>query len=232
VAERWPERIDVGETVRDHNEEEHRARYLWAAERVTGRVLDVACGTGHGSELLAARCEVVGLDRDAATVATARARVPHGDFRVATIPPMPFDDGRFDAAISFETIEHIPDDHAFVAELRRVVRGGGFVLLSTPNRAVTSPNQIPPTNPYHVREYLLPEFVNLMHDGGFPDVEVWHQRRERRWVVEHVAAAVMARIPRLCVQGRWWDRLGHGTGDVELWEPNVQRPSMWVLACR
>jgi hypothetical protein len=71
-----------------------------------------------------------------------------------------------------------------------------------------------------------------MREGGFPEVEVWHQRRERKWVVEHVAAAVIARIPRLCIPGRWWDRLGHGTGDVERWEPNIRWPSMWVLVCR
>ncbi len=232
MEERWPERIDVGDTVRNHNEEEHRARYLWATERITGRILDVACGTGHGSKLVAERCEVVGVDRDAGAVAMAQIRVPDGSFRVATLPPIPFDDGHFDAAVSFETLEHIEDDREFVAELRRVVKRGGRLLISSPNRAATSPNLVPPPNPYHVREYLLPELVELMREGGFPEVEVWHQRRERKWVVEHVAAAVIARIPRLCIPGRWWDRLGHGTGDVERWEPNIRWPSMWVLVCR
>jgi SAM-dependent methyltransferase len=232
VQESWPERIDVGETVHDHNEEEHRARYVWAAALVTGRILDVACGTGHGSALLAARGEVVGVDRDDVAVARARARVPDGDFELANIPPLPFGDDRFDAAVSFETLEHIRDDRGFAAELRRVVRNGGLVLISSPNRAATSPNTSPPPNPYHVREYLLPDFVELMHAAGFPEVEVWHQRRERQWMTEHLAAAVLARFPRLCVTGTWWDRLGHGTGDVERWAPEIKWPSLWVLACR
>lgn len=232
MDERWPERIDVGESVRNHNEEEHRARYVWATERVAGRILDVACGTGHGSELLLARGEVVGLDRDPAAVAVARTRAPQADFLVAAIPPIPFDDDHFDAAISFETLEHIEDDRGFAAELRRVVKRDGRVLISSPNRAATSPNVVPPPNPFHVREYLLPDLVDLMRAAGFPEIEVWHQRRERQWVAEHVTAAVIARIPRLCVPGRWWDRVGHGSGDVERWQPEVRWPSFWVLACR
>lgn len=232
MDDRWLERIDVGERVHNHTEEEHRARYTWASSRVAGRILDVACGTGHGSELLAARCELAGVDRDAASVAMARTRVPQGDFQVATIPPIPFDDDHFDAAVSFETLEHIEDDRGFVGELRRVVKRGGFVLISSPNRAATSPNSVPPPNPHHVREYLLPDLVELIRKGGFREVEVWHQRRERKWVAEHVAAAVIARVPALCMPGRWWDRLGHGTGDVERWDPNVKWPSLWVIVCR
>lgn len=232
MQERWPERIDVGDAAHGHNEEEHRARYICAAWLLSGRILDAACGTGHGSALLAARCDIAGVDRDPAAIALARARVPGGRFEVATIPPLPFDDDRFDAAISFETLEHIEDDVGFVTELRRVVTPGGPVLISSPNRAASSPNTSPPPNPFHVREYLLPDLIELMRGAGFSEVEVWHQQRERQWMAEHLAAAVIARVPRLCVNGRWWERLGHGTGDVERWAPEVKWPSLWVLACR
>ncbi len=232
MNERWPERIDVGETVHTHTEDEHRARYEWASSRVTGRTLDVACGTGHGAALLAGRCDVVGVDYDPAAVAIAAARVPSGHFHEATVPPLEFDDDTFDAAVSFETLEHIEDDRRFVAELRRVVRLGGPMLISSPNRAAASPNTIRPPNPYHVREYLLPDLVELVRQAGFSEVEVWHQRRERKWMAEHIAAAVIARIPRLCVPGSWWDGLGHGTGAVERWDAAVKWPALWVLACR
>jgi len=165
-------------------------------------------------------------------VAFAQTRVPQGDFQVDTIPPLGFDDHAFDAAVSFETLEHIDDDRTFLAELRRVVRLGGPMLISSPNRAAASPNSVPPPNPYHVREYLLPELIELVHQAGFPDVEVWHQRRERKWVAEHIAAAVIARVPRLCVPGTWLDRLGHGTGDVVRWGPEIKWPALWVLLCR
>jgi SAM-dependent methyltransferase len=229
--ELFPERIDVPERVRDHNEEEHRARYVWAAQRLSGRVLDVASGTGHGSAVLAARCDVTGIDQDEAAVARARARVPDGEFVVANLPPIPFADARFEGISSFETIEHVQDDAGFMLELRRVLRPGGHLLISTPNRAVTSPNDAVPPNPFHVREYLLPDFVELARDAGFENVEIFYQRQVARRVPEHVAYAVIARVPALCKPGRWWDRLAHGTGDVKPWTRDIPAPVFWVLDC-
>src|SRR5262245_61134613 len=92
----FPERIDVGVTPRDHNEEEHRARYVWAADRVQGRVLDIACGTGHGSAVLSRCAEVVGMDKEPSAVAGAAARVASGRFEVASVPPIPAETGAFD----------------------------------------------------------------------------------------------------------------------------------------
>lgn len=105
------------------------------------------------------------------------------------------------------------------------------LLVSTPNRAVTSPNDPVPPNPFHVREYLLPDFVDVVHAAGFASVDVYYQRQVARRVPEHVAYAVLARFPSLCVPGRWWDRLAHGTGDVEPWSPDIASPVFWVLDC-
>jgi SAM-dependent methyltransferase len=227
----WPERIDVPNEVETHNQEEHRARYVWAAGRVSGRVLDVACGTGHGSRVLAAACSVTGVDQDQSAVEQAQSQVPDGEFVAANVPPVPFADATFDAITSFETIEHIDDDAGFMRELRRVLRDGGHLLISTPNRAVTSPNDPVPPNPFHVREYLLPDFIELARTAGFANVDVFYQRQVPRRVPEHVANAVIARIPRLCQPGRWWDRLAHGTGDVERWTADITAPIFWVLDC-
>lgn len=227
----WPERIDVTDVVHDHNQEEHRARYVWAAERASGRVLDIACGTGHGSELLARRCHLSGLDKDNTAISAAKARVPSGEFRVCHVPPVPFDDNSFDTAVSFETLEHVDRDRDFLLELRRIVKPGGHLLVSSPNRAVTSPNAEVPPNPFHVREYLLPDLLSRVREAGFGEVDVWYQRRERRAVREHLARAVIARLPRLCRPGRWWDELGHGSGSVEHWTADVRQPLLWVLDC-
>jgi ubiquinone/menaquinone biosynthesis C-methylase UbiE len=231
IEERYPERIDVPERVQNHTQEEHRARYAWAAERLSGRVLDVACGTGHGSRVLAGRCTVAGIDQDKGAVEQASGRVPGGEFIVASVPPIPFGDAAFDAITSFETIEHLDDDVGFMAELRRVLRPGGHLLVSTPNRAVTSPNDAVPKNRYHVREYLLPEFVALARDAGFEQVDVYYQRQAARRVPEYVASAVIARVPSLCRPGRWWDRMAHGTGDVVHWTQDIPSPLFWVLDC-
>lgn len=58
-----------------------------------------------------------------------------------------------DAVACFETLEHVDDDEAFLAELHRVLRVGGRLFLSTPNALVTNPEGGAPANPYHVREY-------------------------------------------------------------------------------
>jgi ubiquinone/menaquinone biosynthesis C-methylase UbiE len=227
----WDERADVGDVGLTHTEDEHRARYVWASARVAGRGLDIACGTGYGSRILAESCEVTGVDQDEDTISAARERVPKAAFLAAEVPPLPFDDASFDWAVSFETVEHLDRDAEFVAELRRVVVPSGHVFLSTPNRAVSSPNEAKPQNPYHVREYLLPELESLVRNAGFENVDVYFQRKERRRLPEFFASAVIARVPQLCQPGRWWDRLAHGSSDILPWISDVTHPMYWVLDC-
>ena len=227
----WGERADVGALVVTHTEDEHRARYAWAAERVSGTVLDIACGTGHGSRLLARTAQVTGMDRDLIAVVSARVRVPAGSFRVGNVPPVPYADGEFDNVVSFETLEHIDRDTEFLAELRRVIAPGGHLLISTPNRAVTSPNIATPDNPFHIREYLLPDLLDRLRDAGFTTLDVYFQRKERNRLPEYVASAVIARVPWLCRPGTRWDVLGHGSGEVFAWNEAVTHPVFWVIDC-
>ncbi len=144
---------------------EHLHRYFVARTLVRGRcVLDVACGEGYGSALLAqvAR-DVTGLDFDEATVAQAgRAfggkslRFTRGD---ATA--LPFADASFDAVVSFETIEHFAAHEAFLLEIRRVLRPGGLLVASSPDRDFYAhPGSQP--NPFHVRELTRMEFCALL----------------------------------------------------------------------
>src|SRR5271169_1692250 len=98
------ERVDIVGRPRTHTELDHRGLYLWASGRVHGDVLDVACGTGHGSELLARHATVTGLDSSQQAIGRAAARTT-GDFRLATVPPIPFPNDTFNAVVTFETIE-------------------------------------------------------------------------------------------------------------------------------
>ncbi len=90
------------------------------------RLLDIACGSGYAANVAAQRgAEVSGLDASEALIAIARARTPAGDFRVGDMFALPFADGSFDVATSFNGIWQ--GCEAALAEARRVVRPGGLV---------------------------------------------------------------------------------------------------------
>jgi SAM-dependent methyltransferase len=169
-----PERIDVAARVPKTKEEcEHLARYQWAAAQVHGKVLDVACGTGYGATLLAHNAQVSGVDRDKRAVDTARSRVV-GTFLVAEVPPIPFPSDAFDFVVSFETVEHIPDDVSFILEIRRVLRPGGTLLISSPNMDISAPGGVP-LNRWHVREYTLSSLTALLSGAGLDVCDIYVQ---------------------------------------------------------
>jgi ubiquinone/menaquinone biosynthesis C-methylase UbiE len=144
---------------------EHLHRYALARELAAGRaVLDIACGEGYGSALLAhvAR-EVTGVDVDAATVAHAQRKYTRANLRFiegsATAIPLP--DHAVDIAVSFETIEHLADHEGMLRELRRVLRAGGTLLISSPDRREYS-ERAHYQNPHHVEELDAAEFEGLL----------------------------------------------------------------------
>jgi len=93
------------------------------------RLLDIACGSGYAASVAAARgAEVAGLDASEALIAIARARTPGADFRVGDMFALPFDDGCFDVATSFNGIWK--GCEGALREARRVVRPGGLVGFS------------------------------------------------------------------------------------------------------
>jgi SAM-dependent methyltransferase len=169
-----PERLDIARrTPRTKEECEHYARYVWAATRVRGEVLDVACGTGYGAQLLKPHARVSGVDRDEEAVKLARSRVG-GTFLVGEVPPIPFSDNAFDFVVCFETVEHISHDDEFIREIGRVLRPGGQLLISTPNMAVSAPGGVP-VNPWHVREYTLASLTELVARAGLEVRDVYVQ---------------------------------------------------------
>ena len=157
-------------------------RYRFAAGFARGRrVLDAACGTGYGSRLMkdAGARQVTSIDLSADAFeglyrigAGAGLLLARGD-----VSRLPLADGCCDLYTSFETLEHVEDDEGLVAEARRVLGSQGVFLCSTPNRELLSPgNRLEdrPENPYHVREYSISEFRDLL-ESFFPEVELFGQ---------------------------------------------------------
>jgi SAM-dependent methyltransferase len=145
---------------------EHWHRYHFAAKLIAGRkVLDVACGAGYGSALLARHAtRVVGADIAAEAIAHARERyaaVPNLEFCAADCAALPFPDASFNAVVSFETIEHIRAQESFLDEVRRVLDPEGLFIVSSPNKLEYSDRR-GCSNAYHVRELYRDELAALL----------------------------------------------------------------------
>jgi ubiquinone/menaquinone biosynthesis C-methylase UbiE len=161
---------------------EHVERYHWAVKWAAGRVVvDAACGSGFGAGILLAggAARVEGYDLAPGAIAEARelhAR-PDAHFAVADVTQLPCPDHCCDLFVSFETIEHVVDDRAFLRDVKRVLKLQGTSLCTTPNRTVTNPGITltgKPYNPFHVREYSRADLEALLSEF-FSHVSLWGQ---------------------------------------------------------
>ncbi len=157
---------------------EHLLRYLFAREAVAGkRVLDLGSGEGYGAFLLAQDArQVIGIDLSPEAVAHAASKyaVANLFFSVGSILAVPLDAGRaFDVITCFEVIEHVADPEAVVAECKRLLRPGGVLFVSTPNKKTYSDDP-KATNPFHLKELYFHEFRDLLK-RHFPQVLFYGQ---------------------------------------------------------
>jgi GT2 family glycosyltransferase/SAM-dependent methyltransferase len=143
------------------NELLHMHRYLSVAALVKGLdVLDIACGEGYGSWILAASARhVTGIDIDKPTINHAVQRYARDNIRflVGSATSIPMQDASVDCVVSFETLEHIAEHDEFIGEIKRVLRPGGVLYMSTPDARVYGEGEAP--NPFHLRELDAAEFT-------------------------------------------------------------------------
>ncbi len=157
---------------------EHLHRYYMACELVSGKdVLDIASGEGYGSSMLAKTAKsVVGVDisEEAVRHAQVRYSTPSLQFLAGNCSKIPLPDHSVDAVVSFETIEHHDQHEQMFAEIRRVLRPGGLLVISSPDKYNYS---VAPgySNPHHVKELFRHEFEDLLH-RNFQNVELFGQR--------------------------------------------------------
>jgi len=170
---------------------ELRERFLLEQVRVLARergepprVLDLGCGEGHFAAQLA-RAGAVAVGADVSREALRRARARHPELDLQVIPlcgPWPLADARFDLVWAGETIEHVVDTAAWLSEVRRVLRPGGSLLLSTPAHGrvamlalALSPRRFAEhfdPRADHLRFYSARTLRRLLEDFGFEHIDV------------------------------------------------------------
>lgn len=216
----------------------HEFAYNYVARELSRaeRLIEVGCGAGYGAARLCAHAaQFVGLDVDSEVIAHAKAAnvSTTAEFRVYDGVQIPFEDASFDIAVSFQVVEHVPDDVGYIAEIARVLAPGGRLYLTTPNRLTRVDPGRRPWNRYHLREYtptelgalLTREFgdVQLLGVRGTDEVEeIEHERlrsirkiasvdvlglRDRvpEWLKQRIARLVEGRKPAVEVADERFD---------------------------
>jgi len=157
---------------------EHLHRYLSAAELAKDKVvLDIASGEGYGSDLLSRHAaEVIGVDIavDAVEHANLKYQRPNLTFRVGECAAIPCPDNSIDLIVSFETLEHHDKHDETFREFKRVLRPGGKLLISSPDRKYYSDLR-EYKNEFHVKELYEEEFRELM-GRYFRNIRYFSQR--------------------------------------------------------
>jgi 2-polyprenyl-3-methyl-5-hydroxy-6-metoxy-1,4-benzoquinol methylase len=132
--------------------------YVVAKDYVHDSVLEVGCGEGRGVGLMMEHgTAYTAIDKIESVIASLKKKYPTGKFMSMNIPPFGgLADNTYDSVVSFQVIEHIEDDLAYLKEIHRVMKPGGIALLTTPNRKLSLSR-----NPWHIREYLADELATL-----------------------------------------------------------------------
>jgi O-antigen biosynthesis protein len=186
---------------------EHYHRYALAARFAGGaRILDLACGEGFGSALLAAEAgEVVGVDIDPRTIEHATAHYPSDNlhFAVGSMidPELLAGAEPFDVITCFEALEHVEEQDTLIAVVRRLLAPGGLFLTSTPDVTVYS-HEHGNDNPFHVRELTEPQFQALL-GGSFGHVAILRQNVAVGSLITSKAASGIAQSVRRAPDGGW-----------------------------
>jgi SAM-dependent methyltransferase len=161
----------------------HQAVYQWAADRCAGLdVVDMACGEGYGTDIIARRAETVtGVDANPEAFEHARARYgrPGVEFVRDLVDSYAQE---CDAVVFLQTIEHVEDDEGVLRHFKTMLRPGGTAYVSTPNvLTLAPPGAEKSDNPWHLREYRPEQFRELC-ERVFDRVEIlglFHARKLR-----------------------------------------------------
>ncbi|GAA4385241.1 class I SAM-dependent methyltransferase [Tsukamurella soli] len=197
----------------------HEVAYLAITARYTGKdVLEAGSGEGYGAAMLAAAgARVTALDYDEQAVAHVRAAYPAVTMLHGNLAQLPVPDGAVDAVVNFQVIEHLWDQSQFLAEVARVLRPGGELAISTPNRLTFSPGRDTPLNPFHTRELDSAELAELLAGVGLEVTDrrgVFHGARLAELDARHGGSFIDAQIERSLAGEPWPAELSRDVAGV------------------
>lgn len=156
----------------------HLADYQFISKYVRDKtVLDVGCGYGYGSSLLSSKAKkVVGIDADIKRIKYAQKVYTTGNLEFLTGDANKLENDvkntNFDIVVAMQLIEHIQEPEKFIESAKRVTKGNGIVIITTPNRLARLTGDQKPWNPEHFREYD-PESLKDFLDKYFKSVEFY-----------------------------------------------------------
>lgn len=156
----------------------HEAAYLAMLPYCAGPVvLEAGCGEGYGAAMLTDRAErVIALDYDEPSTRHVREHYPALDPVRGNLAYLPIRSSTIDTVANFQVLEHMWDQGGFLTECHRVLRPGGTLIVTTPNRLTFTPESDTPLNPYHTREFAPSELAGLLRSAGFR-IELLHGLR-------------------------------------------------------
>lgn len=143
----------------------HAFAYVKAIDHIGDNVIELGCGSGYGMQMLAPSCGwYVGLDK---YIPQNRKAFINTAFFKARFPDLRnIGDNSFDTVICFQVIEHVKKDRQLLEEAHRILKPGGRLLLTTPNRLMSLTR-----NPFHIREYT-PDSIHRLIDSCFGNFDV------------------------------------------------------------
>lgn len=182
--------------------------YTKAAEIVSGNVLEIGTGCGYGISVIAPHTSTfTTIDK----TSPPEGVVPDNSnvtFKQMTVPPLKgILSGSMDYVIIFQVIEHISDDFGMIAEIERVLRPSGRLIITTPNKKMSLTR-----NPWHIREYTVDEFKGLISCcfenveamGVYGNGKVMQYYEQNKKSVEAIRKfdifGLENRLPRRCLQ--------------------------------
>ena len=137
----------------------HMIAYKEASKLISGTVLEIGCGEGYGiSELVQFSKKYIGVDKFDTYISEDIKKQNDIVFHKMEIPPLlNIEANSIDFVVTFQVIEHIQDDNYFLREIFRVLKPGGKLLLTTPNKLMSLSR-----NPWHIREYTPFEMKEIL----------------------------------------------------------------------